>query len=115
MNRKLLASAICASLFVTGAAVAQDTPAPQQTQDQSTNTQNTTSSSQDQNQKKTKTLKAITVTGSLIPQSQIETANPVITITAEDMTKKGFANVYEALRAQPLSTGAVQDSTFTAG
>ncbi|HJP99059.1 MAG TPA: TonB-dependent receptor [Rhodanobacteraceae bacterium] len=115
MNRKLLASAICASLFVSGAAFAQDNAAPQQTQDQSTTTQNTTSSSQDQDQKKTKTLKAITVTGSLIPQSQIETANPVITITAEDMTKKGFSNVYEALRAQPLSTGAVQDSTFTAG
>jgi outer membrane receptor protein involved in Fe transport len=115
MNRKLLASAICASLFVTGAAVAQDNPAPQQAQDQSTNAQNNPPSSQDQNQEKQKTLQAITVTGSLIPQSQIETANPVITISAEDMTKKGFANVYEALRAQPLSTGSVQDSTFTAG
>lgn len=114
MNRKLLASAICASLFVTGAAFAQDTPAPQQTQDQSTTTQSNSSTPQQKDQK-AKKLQAITVTGSLIPQSQIETANPVITITGEDMTKKGFANVYEALRAQPLSTGAVQDSTFTAG
>ena len=74
------------------------------------------SSSQGDNKKNPKTLQAITVTGSLIPQAQIETANPVITITAQDMEKKGFSDVYQALRAQPLSTGAVQDSqsaTFT--
>ncbi len=107
MNRKLLASAICASLFVAGTAYAQDNTAPQQAQDQSTAAQST-----DQNAKK---LQTITVTGSLIPQSQIETANPVITLTAQDMVKQGFTNVYEALRSQPLSTGSVQDSTFSAG
>lgn len=115
MNRKLLASAICASLFVTGAAVAQDNPAPQQTQDQSTNAQNNPTSSQDQDQQKQKTLEAITVTGSLIPQSQIETANPVITLSAQKLQSQGFGTVYEALRAQPLATGSVQDNTFTAG
>ncbi len=113
MNRKLLASAICASLLAAGTAYAQGNPAPQQSQDQSTTTQ---SSSTTQNKKeKPKTLNTITVTGSLIPQAQIETANPVITITAEDMKKQGFSNVYDALRAQPLSTGSVQDSTFSAG
>lgn len=31
------------------------------------------------------------------------------------MVKKGYTTIYDALRAQPLSTGAVQDSTFSAG
>jgi outer membrane receptor protein involved in Fe transport len=116
MNRKLLASAICASLFVAGTAYAQDNTAPQQAQDQSaTAAQPNTSNSQQDQEKKAKTLNTITVTGSLIPQSKIETANPTITITAQDMTNKGFANVYDALRSQPLSTGAVQDSQFSAG
>jgi len=115
MNRKLLASAICASLFVAGTAYAQDNTAPQQAQDQSTTAQSNDSNSQQDQEKKAKTLNTITVTGSLIPQSQIETANPVITISSQDMIKKGYSNVYEALRAQPLSTGAVQDSQFSQG
>ncbi|HKT40891.1 MAG TPA: TonB-dependent receptor [Rhodanobacteraceae bacterium] len=115
MNRKLLASAICASLFVAATAYAQDNPAPaQQAQDQSTAAQSNTTAQTDK-KKEPKTLNTVTVTGSLIPQSQIETANPVITITAQEMQQKGFSNVYDALRAQPLSTGAVQDSTFSAG
>lgn len=117
MNRKLLASAICASLFVAAAAYAQDTTAPAaQAQDQSTTAQTSTSSKQ-----KAKKLETITVTGSLIPQAQIETASPVITISAEDLSKQGFRNVYDALRTLPVSTGSVQDSqsaslgTFTPG
>jgi outer membrane receptor protein involved in Fe transport len=116
MNRKLLASAICASLLVAGTAYAQqDNTAPQQSQDQSTTTQTGTASSQDQQQKKKKTLQAITVTGSLIPQSEIETVNPVVTITAEDLQKQGFKNVYDALRSLPTANGAVLDSQFTNG
>ncbi|MGH8190446.1 MAG: TonB-dependent receptor plug domain-containing protein, partial [Rhodanobacteraceae bacterium] len=117
MNRNLLASAICASLLVAGTAYAQDTTATAQSQDQAA-AQNTTASNQTQQQKKKrkeKTLKAITVTGSLIPQSQVETANPVVTITAQDIQKQGFQNVYEALRAQPLATGSVQTAVFSAG
>lgn len=114
MNRKLLASAICAGLLVAGAAHAQqDTTAPQ-AQDQSTSTQADTASAQ-QDREKAKKLQTITVTGSLIPQSQIETANPVITISVAEMTQKGYTSVYDALRSQPLSTGSVQDSTFSAG
>lgn len=117
MNRKLLASAICASLLVAGTAFAQGNSAPQQTQDQPTTAQNkTSSSSQDQKKKEEKkTLKTITVTGSLIPQSQVETASPVITITAQDLQKQGFKNVYDALRALPAANGAVQDNQFTQG
>lgn len=115
MNRKLLASAICASLLIAGTAYAQDSTAPaQQSQDQSTDQSNNT---QQQKKKKEepKTLKAVTVTGSLIPQSQIETASPVITITADDLQKQGFKNVYDALRALPSANGAVQDNQFTQG
>ncbi|MGH8233136.1 MAG: TonB-dependent receptor plug domain-containing protein [Rhodanobacteraceae bacterium] len=114
MNRKLLATAICASLFATGTAYAQDTTQAAQSQDQATTTQNNTSSSK-KNEKKKKTLQAITVTGSLIPQSQIETATPVITITAADLQKEGFKNVYDALHSMPIANGAVQGNSFTQG
>ena len=111
MNRKLLATAICAGLFATGGAYAQTT-STNTTQDQS----NQASASQSSNTpQKKKTLQTITVKGSLIPQSQIETANPVITLSAQKLQAQGFGTVYEALRAQPLSTGAVQDNQFTGG
>lgn len=116
MNRKLLATAICAGLFATGAAYAQQsaqtTPAGQQ--DQNATGQSDQSTTPDQ-KKKAKTLQTIIVTGSLIPQSQIETANPVITLSAQKLQAQGFGTVYEALRAQPLATGSVQDNQFTNG
>ena len=60
-------------------------------------------------------LEMVTVTGSLIPQIQRETASPVVAITAEDMERQGFQNINEVLRAQPLATGAVQDNQFSGG
>lgn len=116
MNRTLLATAICAGLFATGAAytqAAQASPAAG-AQDQNTTDQSSQTAATDK-KKKEKTLQTVTVTGSLIPQSQIETANPVITVTAQDIQKQGFQNVYEALRAQPLATGSVQTAVFSAG
>jgi len=61
-----------------------------------------------QDKKQVKKLKVVVVTGSLIPSAQLETATPVITITAQDIKRQGFSNLYQALRAQPLSTGEVQ-------
>ena len=87
--------------LAVGSAYAQDTA--QQEGDQS------------QQNKDATELDRIIVTGSLIPQTQIETASPVIKITAEDIQKQGFRNVYEALRSMPLATGSVQDSQFTNG
>ena len=101
MQRHLLATAIVAALSASTLAVpahAQGTQGASQKQD-----------------KKPKELKKIIVTGSLIPQSEIETATPVITITANDIKKQGFTNLYEALRAQPLVTGQVQGQQFQAG
>ncbi len=67
MNRNLLASAICASLLVAGAAYAQDNPASQP-QDQSTAQSST---AQQQNQKpETKTLETVTVSGSLLKRPE---------------------------------------------
>ena len=104
MKHKLLVAAIASALalpFAVAPAFAQQT-------DQG---QDTTQSAKE----KAKQLDKVVVTGSLIPQAQIETASPVITITAGEMQRQGFSNVYDALRAQPLATGAVQDSQFSAG
>ena len=109
MNRKLLASAICASLFAAGAAHANDAAKAVQSQDQAT----PASVAQPANKKaEKKTLQTVTVTGSLIPQAQIETANPVITITAQDLNSRGYTSVYDALKTQPTSTGTVQGAQF---
>lgn len=107
MNRKLLATAICATLALSAwsdVARAQDTGTTD------------TAANQDQTTKKeAKELQRVTVTGSLIPQAQIETAAPVVTITSADIERQGFRNVYDALRTQPLATGSVQDNQFSNG
>lgn len=64
--------------------------------------------------KNAKKLQAVTVTGSLIPQTQIETAQPVITITAEQMKQKGFSTVAEALQQASFATGSVQGASTSA-
>jgi outer membrane receptor protein involved in Fe transport len=65
--------------------------------------------------KESERLQTVTVTGSLIPQAQIETASPVITISSQQIEKQGFGTVYDALRATPVATGAVLDNQFTGG
>lgn len=102
MKQRLLVSSIvlglCASLGA-GSVFAQDTSSDQQTSDSK--------------KKATQEFETVTVTGSLIPKAQIETASPVITITANDIKREGFKNVYDALRSLPTSTGQVQDNQFT--
>ncbi|HEU0277670.1 MAG TPA: TonB-dependent receptor [Rhodanobacteraceae bacterium] len=44
----------------------------------------------------------------MIPTAEIETASPVVRITAQDIKQEGFTNIYQALRALPLATGQVQ-------
>ena len=101
MKRKLLAAAICTALVLPAV------PMLVHAQDATQGTK--------QDKKETKKLKEVVVTGSLIPSAQIETATPVITITAEDIKKQGFTSLYQALRAQPLATGQVQGQQFQAG
>lgn len=85
----------------------------------STSSQQDQSSDQAPSTKNAKKLQAITVTGSLIPQTQIETAQPVITITAEQMKARGFTTVAEALQQASFATGSVQGqqstNSFTTG
>lgn len=104
MKHKLLVAAIASAIALPFAVA----PAFAQQADQG---QDTTQAARE----KAKQLDKVVVTGSLIPQAQIESASPVITITAAQMQREGFSNVYDALRAQPLATGAVQDSQFSAG
>jgi outer membrane receptor protein involved in Fe transport len=101
MKRKLLVNSVAMGLatLVSVAALAQSAGG----------------TAQDDAKKKEDRLQTITVTGSLIPQAQIETASPVITISAQQIERQGFGTVYDALRAQPISTGAVQDNQFTGG
>jgi len=60
-------------------------------------------------------MDTVQVTGSLIPRAQVEGPSPITSITAEDMEKQGFTNVFDALRSLPQSNGSVQDSQFTGG
>lgn len=83
MNRKLLASAICASLLATGIVHAQTTPAPQATQD-------TTAKPQQ--------LGTVTVTGTHIRKAEIETAQPVLVLDRSTMEHQGFASVADILQ-----------------
>ena len=61
------------------------------------------------------------MTGSLIPQTQVEHGYmvPVTTITAEDMQVRGFNTVAEALQQSSFATGSAQGSqafgAFTQG
>ena len=106
MKRKLLTKAVCLALTLPcmpALVMAQDAAAsaPQQQE------------VDDQNQdREAKDLDTVVVTGSRIPRAAQETAAPTFTITAEEIQKQGFRNVSDVLRAQPLSTGAVQDNQF---
>jgi outer membrane receptor protein involved in Fe transport len=114
IKRGLLATAVCIELGCTITAWANEVAWAAQPVDQ-TQPSAPTDDNTDRGQKKDKkreatTLDGVTVTGLTVPQSQLQTATPVITITAEDIAKEGFRNVYDALRAQPIATGSVQDS-----
>lgn len=55
------------------------------------------------------TDQAVVVTGSRIPRVNLEGPTPVTVITADDLNKQGYKNVYDAL------TNSVQNSGFTQG
>lgn len=61
----------------------------------------------------------MTVTGSLIPQTEIETFTPVTVITAEDIQARGFTSVSDVLQKSSFATGGVQgaqsSASFTQG
>ena len=59
-------------------------------------------------------LDKITVTGSLIPQTAVETFVPVTIISAEDIQSRGFSNVAEVLQKSSFATGGVQNNQSSA-
>ena len=98
IQRSPLTLALAAALFLP-VAHAQD----QASQDQSATAD-----------EKTKDLDKVTVTGSLIPQTTLETFTPVTIISAEDIQARGFNNVAEVLQGSSFSTGGVQNNQSSA-
>jgi len=104
LKSKLAAAVVVALAFGYSSAYAAGAPQDaQNNQDQSPDTA------------KVKRLEAVTVTGSLIPQTQVETSTPVITITANDLKAKGFTTVAEALQQSSFATGSVQGPNASGG
>ena len=58
-------------------------------------------------------LAEVVITGSLIPQAEKETAQPITVITPADLQVKGFATVAEALQRSSFATGAIQNPQNT--
>lgn len=120
MLKTPIATAVLIALSVgAGTSLAATAPVVLHPQDVPNAQATTTAGNQAADTKKAKNLKAITVTGSLIPQTQIETATPIITITAQDMKAKGFSTVAQALQQASFSSGSVQGmqdtNSFTPG
>jgi outer membrane receptor protein involved in Fe transport len=108
--RNRLTAALLATLtlpVLAGTAFAQD-------QNETTQDQTSQSTAAD-----AKTLDAVTVTGSLIPQTEVETSTPVTVISAEDIQTRGFQSVADVLQQSSFTTGGLQggqtSASFTQG
>lgn len=62
----------------------------------------------------TQEMEKVVVTGSLIPQSQIETFTPVTVISAEDIKVRGYTQVSDVVKESSFATGGVQGSQSSA-
>jgi iron complex outermembrane receptor protein len=80
--------------------------------------QNTTGNAADngaQAPKKVERLKTIMVTGSLIPQIDIETPAPVQVISAEQIKRSGFTSVSQVVRSISADNSGTIPNAFSAG
>ncbi|WP_284319226.1 TonB-dependent receptor [Dyella acidisoli] len=70
-------------------------------------------------EEKPQTLNAVTVSGSLISNANIQTATPTYTITAAEIRARGFNSLAEVLQNSVLATGSTQGpqaaGSFTQG
>lgn len=67
-------------------------------------------------EKKDKSAERIQITGSRIKQADIESANPVIIITNEEMQRRGHVTVFDALKNLSQNSGlVVEGPEFTSG
>jgi outer membrane receptor protein involved in Fe transport len=62
-----------------------------------------------------RTLEEVVVTGSRIPRSQIEGPAPVVTITAQDIQRRGFANIPDLMSSLTQNLGALDNNQSTDG
>lgn len=115
IKSRITMAVVTALTLGCGSAHAQSTPVDASQQGSSPQT----AGEQAPDASKAKRLQAVTVTGSLIPQTEIETATPIHTITAEEMKARGFTTVAEALQQSSFATGSVQGAqtsgSFTQG
>ena len=63
---------------------------------------------------KAQEMEKVVVTGSLIPQSQIETFTPVTVISAEDIKVRGYTQISDVVKESSFATGGVQGSQTSA-
>ncbi len=80
--------------------------------------QNTTGNAADngaQAPKKVQRLKTIMVTGSLIPQIDVETPAPVQVISAEQIKRSGFTSVSQVIRAISANNSGTIPNAFSLG
>jgi outer membrane receptor protein involved in Fe transport len=110
VRRGVLASSLALALFAPHA-FAQTSNASSNTSssDQQTTQQSTSSSAQPTDQKKAQQLQTVTVTGSLIPRTEVEGAAPVVTVTGEQIKQQGFTTLWEFLDSLPQVGQQSQD------
>ena len=59
-------------------------------------------------------MEKVIVTGSLIPQTELETFTPVTIISAEDIKVRGYTQISDAVKESSFATGGVQGSQTSA-
>lgn len=103
LRRKPLTSAVAAILLLPAMGVAF----AQETEDQTNQpvTEETAATELDR----------VVVTGSLIPQSQVETFTPVTVITADDIKARGYTSVADVVQQSSFATGGIQGGQTSAG
>lgn len=60
-------------------------------------------------------LQTISVTGSALPRTDSETPSPVIAVSADDIKRRGFVSVAEAVRSLAADNSGTIPTAFTAG
>ena len=104
LDRNRLSDAVRIALSL-GAVAAVDASAYAQDQ----------SASQDQNNKQTQALETIIVTGSHIRRVDLETSNPVVTISSKQIEATGKLTIGEIIQNLSVVTGGLQNSNVNNG
>lgn len=67
---------------------------------------------QEEQEEQEETVERLKVTGSRLSQSDLENASPVVVISAEDITNRGFTTAFDALKNLAQNTGTIQGDEF---